>query len=95
MLGQTSPLRWGFDAWAAIGAISGCVVLAAVCALSLIGLSLPSPGFLLLGVILSFLVGLILSLLVAVLLWLVAVPLWWSVRWLLWRLVGAAVAAIA
>ena len=90
LLRQTSPLRWGFDAWASIAGVAGCIVLAVACILSLLSLSFPRPGFLLLMVITSFLTGLVLSLVISLFVWVVVVPLRWSVRCLRWRLGGMA-----
>jgi hypothetical protein len=87
-MGQASPLRWGYEAWAAIGGIAGCVVLVAACAVSFISFAAPPPSIILLGVFLSFAIGLFLPLLVTLILWIVLVPLHWSVRWLSWRLIG-------
>jgi hypothetical protein len=91
LLGNSSPWRWGFDTWAAIAGVAGCVVLVAACAVCLVSFAMPPPGIIVLGVVLSFVIGPLLSVLVALMFWVVLVPLYWSVRWLSWRLVGAAV----
>lgn len=71
ILVRTSPLRWGFDKWAAIVGVTGCVILAFAVSLCLVSFSVPPPGIALAGVILSFVAGLVLSVTFAFLFWLI------------------------
>ena len=77
---RTSPLRWGFDKWAAIVGVTGCVILVLAVLLCLVSFSVPPPGIALAGVSLSFVVGVVLSVTFAFLFWLIGA----FVR-LLWR----------